>query len=146
MEIISKWFDQLSTLELYEILQLRSQVFVVEQNCVYQDIDGKDEQALHIIGTEDGRIIGYARCFPPKIYFEEAAIGRVIVRQDFRDRKLGHEVLKAAVNAVKEHYETDSIRLSAQLHLTRFYECHGFKSEGSDYLEDGIPHINMVRK
>lgn len=146
MEIITKGFDQLSVRELYKILQLRSEVFVVEQNCVYQDIDGKDEQALHIIGTEGDQLVGYARCFPPGIYFEEAAIGRVIVRQDYRDRKLGHEVLKAAMEAIMEYYEADEIRLSAQLHLTSFYQYHGFKPVGSDYLEDGIPHINMIRK
>lgn len=146
MEILVKSFDQLSIEELYEILQLRSEVFVVEQNCVYQDIDGKDNHAMHIIGIKDDKLVGYARCFPAGIYFKEAAMGRVIIREEYRSRKLGHEILKAALGAIKEYYDADAIRLSAQLHLTGFYENHGFKPVGTDYLEDGIPHINMIQK
>lgn len=146
MEIRAKSFDQLSIEELYEILQLRSEVFVVEQNCVYQDIDGKDDRALHIIGIQDEKLVGYARCFPAGIYFEQAAIGRIIIREDYRNRKLGHVILDAAIGAVKKYYNATNIRLSAQLHLMSFYEDHGFIPVGADYLEDGIPHISMIQK
>ena len=146
MEVVTKRFNQLALGELYQILQLRSEVFVVEQDCVYQDIDGKDEQALHVIGYIDNQIIGYARCFSPGFYFEEAAIGRVVIRQGFRDRNFGHKLFSAAVEAVANEFKVGNIRISAQLHLTKFYEKHQFQSVGSSYLEDGIPHINMLRR
>jgi ElaA protein len=145
MEVIIKAFGELSVNELYELLQLRSEVFVVEQDCVYQDLDGKDTKALHIIGKKDEKIVAYTRCFKPGVYFEEASIGRVDVNQKYRKYKLGHAIMKASIEAIKDHYHTKKIKLSAQTYLVKFYESHGFHAVGIGYLEDGIPHIAMVK-
>ncbi len=139
-------FETLSRKELYDILQLRSAVFVVEQTCIYQDIDGKDDKALHILGKSADKLVAYARCFPPTIYFKEAAIGRVIIHKEYRNKGLGHQLIKAAIAAIKTEYKTTKIRISAQQHLTKFYESHQFKVVGDGYLEDGIPHIQMIRE
>lgn len=146
LKIEVKKFSELELTELYDILQLRSEVFVVEQDCVYQDIDGKDAEALHIIGTRNSRIVAYTRCFKPGYYFEQASIGRVIVKQSERKYGFGHEIMKASVKAIEENYQTTNIKLSAQQYLTDFYESHGFQIVGEGYLEDGIPHIGMVKQ
>ncbi len=145
MNILIKTFDQLTINELHDLLQLRSEVFVVEQDCVYQDIDGKDRKALHIVGLKDDRIVAYTRCFQPGIYFEEAAIGRVVVDEAYRKFKYGHDIMKASIIAIKDHYKTETIKLSGQTHLKKFYESHDFKQIGEGYLEDGIPHIAMLK-
>jgi len=145
MEISIKKFNQLSLSELYHILQLRAEVFVVEQDCVYQDIDGKDEKALHIIGKYNGEMVAYTRCFDKGFYFEEASIGRVVVKQEQRKYGYGHQIMTASIKAIKDRFYTDHIKLSAQQYLIKFYESHGFKSEGEGYLEDGIPHIAMKK-
>ena len=145
MNISVKTFEELRLKELHDILQLRSEVFVVEQDCVYQDIDGKDEKALHVFGTKDGKIVAYTRCFPPGVYFEYAAIGRVVVPMDQRKYGYGHDIMTASIKAVENRYGSKEIKLSAQTHLSGFYEKHGFKKTGEGYLEDGIPHIAMVR-
>lgn len=145
MNISIKTFNELSLNELYQILQLRSEVFVVEQDCVYQDIDGKDDKALHIIGDINGEIVAYTRCFDKGFYFEEAAIGRVVVKQEQRKYAYGHQIMKASIKAIKDHFNTEKIKLSAQQYLIKFYESHGFTSIGEGYLEDGIPHIAMVK-
>lgn len=145
MQIKIATFEELSLHELYKILQLRAEVFVVEQDCVYQDIDGKDEKALHILGFEADELVAYTRIFPPGIYFSEAAIGRVVVREQHRKNSYGHEILEASIKAIKERFDTNRIKLSAQTYLIKFYESHGFEQTGKGYLEDGIPHIAMVR-
>lgn len=145
MQILFKTFNELNLEELYQILQLRSEVFVVEQDCVYQDVDGKDSDALHVMGIKEGKVIAYTRCFDKGFYFEEASIGRVVVKQSERKNELGHLILKASVEAIKEHFKTDNIKLSAQQYLTDFYESHGFMQIGEGYLEDGIPHIAMIK-
>lgn len=145
MEIKVKNIDELSTKELYDVLQLRSEVFVVEQDCVYQDIDGKDERALHIMGWEDGNLVAYARCFQAGDYFDEASIGRVLVRENYRKMGYGHAITKASIEAIKTNYKADKIKISAQVYLVIFYESHGFKTIGDRYMEDGIPHIAMLR-
>lgn len=146
MEIKVKAFEELNLHELYEVLQLRAEVFVVEQNCVYQDIDGKDEKALHVLGFENGTLVAYTRIFPPGIYFTEAAIGRVVVKSSSRKNKFGHDIMKASIEAIEERFDTSNIKLSAQTYLTKFYESHGFEQVGEGYLEDGIPHIAMIKK
>lgn len=139
-----KRFNELSLSELYSILQLRSAIFVVEQDCVYQDIDGKDEKALHVIGTFNGEVVAYCRLFQSGDYFQNAAsIGRVVVKQTYRDRKWGHDLISAAKKGIETHYGTDKITISAQLYLKRFYESHGFVQASEEYLEDNIPHIEM---
>lgn len=145
LQLETKTFQELTISELYQILQLRSEVFVVEQNCVYQDIDGKDEKALHILGKKEGKIVAYTRCFAPKIYFEEAAIGRVVVKETERKFGYGHQILKASIAEIQQRYQTTTIKLSAQQYLTHFYETHNFKQIGEGYLEDGIPHIAMLK-
>jgi len=144
MEIEVKTFEQLTIHELHDILQLRSEVFVVEQDCVYQDIDGKDKNALHVFGKKEGCIVAYTRCFPPGVYFKEAAIGRVVVPADERKYGYGHIIMEASLSAIEKEYGTKSIKLSAQTHLKKFYESHGFIQVGEGYLEDGIPHIAMI--
>lgn len=145
MQVIVKAFQDLDLEELYRVLQLRSEVFVVEQDCIYQDIDGKDQKAIHILGYQNGELVAYTRCFKPGYYFDEASIGRVIVKESFRKYGYGHEILKASINEIESRYNTKKIKLSAQQYLTRFYESHGFQQTGKGYLEDGIPHIAMVK-
>ncbi len=146
MEINVKTFDQLTNRELYEILKLRSEVFVVEQDCVYQDIDGKDDKALHVIGTKEGEIVAYTRCFKPGYYFKEASIGRVVVEKSQRKYKFGNDIMIASIEAIKNHYTTKLIKISAQCYLDKFYTNLGFNAIGKEYLEDGIPHIAMVKE
>lgn len=140
-----KRFNELSTVELYSLLQLRSLVFVVEQNCVYQDIDGKDEKALHLLGEFQGKIVAYARLFNKSDYFENASIGRVIVHPDYRDKKYGHDLMKNAIEGIEMHFGESKITISAQLYLKKFYETNGFVQTSEMYLEDDIPHIEMKR-
>lgn len=138
-------FKELSAEELYQILQLRSEVFVVEQNCVYQDIDGKDQKAIHVIGEYDNKIVAYTRIFKPGDYFENASIGRVVVDANYRDRKWGHDLIRESITGIARHFGESPITISAQLYLQKFYESHGFAVVGETYLEDGIPHIEMLR-
>ena len=146
MNVTIKKFNDLSPLELYEILQLRSEVFVVEQDCVYQDIDGNDQKALHIIGTVENKIIAYTRCFGPGDYFKEASIGRVVVKESQRKFKRGNQIMNKSIKAINDHYKTKIIKISAQCYLNKFYTNLQFKSIGEKYLEDGIPHVAMLRE
>lgn len=143
MKFITKSFTELSTAELYQILQLRSEVFVVEQNCVYQDIDFKDQKSLHVLGIKENKIIAYTRIFKPGDYFESASIGRVVVAVSERKYGYGHDLMKASIIAIKENFKVDKITISAQKYLKKFYESHQFSQIGEEYLEDGIPHIRM---
>ena len=145
MEVTFKTFSELTTKELYQILQLRSEVFVVEQNCVYQDIDGKDEKAIHIIGVVQNKIVAYTRCFKPGEYFKEASIGRVVVKKTERKLKRGNQIMIYSIKAIETLYQTKTIKISAQSHLKFFYNNFGFYSVGNEYLEDGIPHIEMIK-
>jgi ElaA protein len=146
MNVAIKKFKDLSPLELYEILQLRSEVFVVEQDCVYQDIDGNDQKALHIIGTIENKIIAYTRCFRPGDYFKEASIGRVVVKESQRKFKRGNQIMNNSIKAINDHYKTKIIKISAQCYLNKFYTNLQFKPIGEKYLEDGIPHVAMLRE
>tara|TARA_B110000967_G_scaffold209645_1_gene266811 strand:+ start:2841 stop:3284 length:444 start_codon:yes stop_codon:yes gene_type:complete len=145
LDITVKTFFQLSLEELYFILQLRSEVFVVEQDCVYQDVDSKDQIALHVIGKKEDTVIAYTRIFKPGDYFKEASIGRVVVSKNERHFKYGHQLMIASINAIEDAFETKEIKLSAQKYLEDFYTNLGFKTIGESYLEDGIPHIAMVK-
>lgn len=146
MTIEVKTFDELSKIELYDILRLRSEVFVLEQHCVYQDMDKKDLKALHIIGTEDAQIVAYARVMDSGDYFSKAAFGRVLVRENYRKMGYGHKITSASIAAIKEHFDADEIRISAQVYLITFYQSHGFETVGDRYMEEGIPHISMILK
>ncbi|TYP76919.1 GNAT family N-acetyltransferase [Aquimarina intermedia] len=140
-----KKFNELSIDELYEILRLRTEIFVVEQDCVYQDLDNKDQKALHVIGVKEGNIVAYTRLFDAGAYFDNASLGRVIVAADQRKFSYGHQLIEESLKAIKRFYATDTITISAQLYLKKFYEKHGFLQKGDTYLEDGIPHIKMIR-
>ena len=144
LEIKIKTFQELTTTELYSLLQLRSEVFVVEQDCVYQDIDYKDQKALHVIGFKNNKIVAYTRLFKPGDYFELASIGRVVVAKNERQHKYGYDLMEASINAIKKHYNTSEIKISAQCYLKRFYNNLDFSEIGEEYLEDGIPHIGML--
>ncbi|WP_412559580.1 GNAT family N-acetyltransferase [Winogradskyella sp. MIT101101] len=145
LEIKTKTFQELNTKELYDLLQLRSEVFVVEQDCVYQDIDGKDQKALHVLGYRDRKLVAYTRIFKPGDYFDEASIGRVVVKENARQCKYGYDIMTASIQAIKDYYDESKIRISAQIYLKRFYNNLNFKEVGEEYLEDGIPHINMIK-
>ena len=126
LDISVKTFDQLSLEELYFLLQLRSEVFVVEQDCVYQDVDGKDQNALHVIGKKENTIIAYTRIFKPGDYFKEASIGRVVVSEKSRHLKYGHLLMKASINAIEISFRTNKIKLSAQKYLEKFIRTDCF--------------------
>jgi len=140
-----KRFEALSTIELYKVLQLRSKVFIVEQNCAYQDVDGKDDIALHLIGEYDGKIVAYARIFKSGDYFETASIGRVVIAANYRDKKWGYDLMRAALEGIEKEFGETEITISAQLYLQRFYEKNGFVKTSEMYLEDDIPHIEMKK-
>lgn len=141
-----KSFENLSINELYDILRLRSEIFVVEQNCVYLDLDGKDKLALHLFGECEEKIVAYSRLFKPGISFENASIGRVVVDANYRDKKWGHELMKQAIAEILLHFGESKITIGAQLYLKKFYESHGFVQTSEMYLEDDIPHIEMKRE
>lgn len=143
MIIEIKTFSELTKEELYEILQLRNKVFVVEQNCIYQDIDAKDQKALHVLGYKKNKIIAYARVFKPNDYFTQASIGRVVVAKNERINYYGHQIVETSIQVILKYFNTSTIKISAQKHLEKFYQTHKFKAVGKEYLEDGIPHITM---
>ena len=138
-------FDDLRVNVLYEMLRLRSEVFVVEQQCVFQDIDGADRQAMHLMGVQHGELQAYARCFGPGVKFAEASIGRVLTRQSARGTGLGHALIEQAISAVSQVWGPQAIRIGAQMQLAGFYAKHGFADVGKTYMEDGIPHLEMLR-
>ena len=142
-----KKFNDLSLQEFHDIIQLRLDIFVVEQDCPYLDLDGKDEIAYHLFAvTDEGQTVAYTRLFGPGDYYEEAAIGRVVVHRDFRKEGLGFELMSRSVQQIESLFKTRNIRIGAQQYLKKFYESLGFLSTGHDYLEDGIPHTYMTLK
>ena len=138
-------FSALTTLELYELLRLRSEVFVLEQACAFQDLDGADTEAMHLLGERDGRLAAYARCFAAGVKFAEASIGRVVTHASARGGGIGHVLMKEAVDRLQARWGPQAIRIGAQARLQNFYEQHGFVQNGEPYMEDGIPHIEMLR-
>ena len=138
-------FAALSAFDLYAVLQLRSEVFVVEQDCVFQDLDGTDAQALHVLGSVGGALVAYARCFPAGVKFAEASLGRVATRASMRGTGAGHALVSQAIACVFAQWGTQAIRIGAQARLEDFYRQHGFEVAGPPYLEDGIAHIDMLR-
>lgn len=140
-----KKFLELSIQEVYNILRLRAAIFVVEQNCVYQDLDGKDENSIHVFASDSENIVAYARIVLPGISYQEISIGRVVVAEGYRYQKLGFNVMKKAMNIIELEMGKQPIRISAQSHLEKFYRSLDFKPTGKSYLEDGIPHIEMLR-
>ncbi|WP_191858449.1 GNAT family N-acetyltransferase [Hanstruepera ponticola] len=145
LKIITKEFQELNTKELYDLLQLRSEVFVVEQDCVYQDIDGKDMKAYHILGYKNDELVAYTRVFKTGDYFERASIGRVVVKKSERHHKYGYDIMKASISLIENVFNETEILISAQTYLGNFYNKLGFIEIGEEYLEDGIPHIKMIK-
>ncbi len=136
-------FDDLTPQELYDILALRKEVFIVEQTSMYQDPDGLDPQALHIRLTEGETLIGYARIFASGIKFDEASIGRIVIAPNYRGQRLGHQLVETGKHEIKTRFHTTAIRIEAQHHLKKFYESLGFAQDSDIYDWCGIPHIKM---
>lgn len=144
-----KTFKALDTDELYELLRLRVDVFVVEQNCPYPEIDGKDRhpEAFHLFGkNEDGKIVAYSRILPPGLSYKQVSMGRVVVEKNSRGQGISDVILKKALEQIKRIWPSDGIQIGAQAYLKDFYQSHGFEPSSRSYIEDGIPHIDMIRK
>ena len=142
----TKPFDALSLSELYALLRLRSEVFVVEQSCAFQDIDQQDQRALHLLGyTTQGELAAYARLFEAGISYEQASIGRVVVGAEFRRYGFGRELMRKAIAQLEAQFGAQPIKIGAQQYLEKFYESFGFQQIGEPYVEDGIPHLHMLR-
>ncbi|MEL6605524.1 MAG: GNAT family N-acetyltransferase [Cyanobacteria bacterium J06614_10] len=140
-----KAFPALSVDELYEILRLRQQIFILEQQCLYLDIDSLDADAWHLLAmNEAGELVGYLRGIAPEKKYAEPSIGRVLIRRDERGKGMGQQLMEKGIGYVRSQFSSQSIRLSAQLHLQAFYEGLGFLPVGESYLEDDIPHIEML--
>ena len=138
-------FSVLSTTEFHNILQLRISVFVVEQNCPYMELDGKDPDAFHLLATSDtGELIGTLRILKPGVSYPEVSTGRVASSPAHRQIKAGHAMMKAAMAFIRDTMENPNVRISAQSHLCNFYEKYGFQKTGKEYLEDDIPHTEML--
>ena len=143
MKTFIKNFQDLSNTEIYQILRLRSEFFVVEQQCIYQDIDNKDEKAVHIFLKEKNEIIAYSRVFKEKEYFENPSIGRVVVANKRRMYGVGKKIMNISINYIKQNIKAKNIEISAQKYLKKFYSNFGFVQQGDEYLEDNIPHLRM---
>lgn len=142
MELVVKKYNELTLDELYEIIQARISVFVIEQNCPYQDLDDKDKNAYHVILRDNNVIKGYLRVLDKGVTFEEESLGRVITTE--RGKGYSIIILKEGIKVAKEKYGAKKIRISAQLYAKGVYEKVGFKQVSGEYLEDGIPHIQMI--
>ena len=143
MKTFIKNFQDLSNTEIYQILRLRSEVFVVEQECIYQDIDNKDKKAVHIFLKEKNEIIAYSRVFKEKEYFENPSIGRVVVANKRRMYGVGKKIMNISIDYIKQNIKAKNIEISAQKYLKKFYSNFGFVQQGDEYLEDNIPHLRM---
>ncbi|MGO1060448.1 GNAT family N-acetyltransferase [Planococcus sp. FY231025] len=136
-------FEEFTVKKLYEILKLRVDVFIVEQNCPYPELDGLDEESIHMAYTEDGRILAYARLVPAGVKYSLPSIGRVIVHPDARGRGLAKELLTRSIDYIFSEWNPDGIQLQGQVYLQDFYESFGFIPVSEAYDEDGIPHVDM---
>lgn len=144
-----KWqclaFESLTPSQLYSVLQLRSAVFVVEQACIYQDLDGVDQDAMHLLGYLEKELVCYARLVPPGVKYDEPSIGRITSNPSVRRRGYGRAIVSRAVEICQDIWPAEGIRISAQQRLEIFYREFGFKTVSAPYLEDGLPHIEMIR-
>lgn len=139
-----KEFEELSNFELYQILQLRINVFMLEQECLYPECDNKDLKGKHLMGYLNNQLVAYARLLPPGVSYSDASIGRVVVHPQCRHLKLGNALMSKAIAQVREDFPNEDIRISAQAHLQGFYERVGFERVSEEYLEDNIPHVEML--
>jgi ElaA protein len=139
-----KSFDELSPAELYDIMKLRSEVFVVEQNCIFLDADDKDQMAFHLYGWDNKNLVAYVRLLPPHSAYVEMSIGRVVTSQHYRKARIGRELMQKGIEMCSRLFGKGPIKIGAQLYLKKFYESLGFEQTGEIYLEDGISHIHMI--
>ena len=146
MTFTFKHFSELSTEELYDILKLRCEIFVVEQDCVYNDLDGLDKSAIHQFLKKDNTIIAYSRLLKPGTRFPDYSIGRVVVKESERGTGLGIKMMEEAKKFILSEWGANKIKVSAQKYLKKFYEDLGFEIVTEEYLEDGIPHFGMLFK
>ncbi|MBU9722931.1 MULTISPECIES: GNAT family N-acetyltransferase [Bacillaceae] len=144
MTWVLKDFQELDTAELYTILAERVNVFIVEQECPYPEIDGKDDEAFHLFYKKDGQIAAYARLFRAGDYYEEASIGRILVKEDYRKQTLGRELVDKAISVLRDEFNETKIKIQAQNYLREFYSSFGFEPVTKVYLEDDIPHVDMI--
>lgn len=142
-EILS--FAELTTRQLYDILQLRAEIFCVEQNCAYQDVDGYDQDATHILAWENETLIAYARILPPASKYPQCSIGRVAVKASHRGKGLARELFQLALDEALRQYSGQPILAQSQCYLEKFYGGFGFAAVSAPYDEDGIPHVDMIR-
>ena len=142
MKTIVKHFNELSNIELYEILKVRCSVFVLEQTCLYPELDDKDQEAYHVFIEEDNEIKAYLRVLDKGVSFEEVSIGRVLTTQ--RNKGYGNIILEKGIQVAKEKFNAKAIRIEAQTEAKGYYEKFGFKQVSDEFLEDGIPHIEML--
>ncbi|MBM3160357.1 MAG: GNAT family N-acetyltransferase [Bacteroidetes bacterium] len=140
-----KHYQDLSIDEFHDLIQLRISVFVVEQNCPYQELDGLDKHCFHVLVKNDDKIIATSRILPPELVSSEPAIGRVVSDPAYRNMKLGHLLMKESISFIEQTFGKVTIILSAQEHLEGFYNSHGFEATSKRYLEDGIPHVKMIK-
>ncbi len=143
MDWICKTFDELSPHELYAILQLRNEVFIVEQHCPYQDMDNKDLYCHHLMCWNEKKLVAYTRLVPPEISYAESSIGRVVSSPSARRTGIGKILMSKSIELLKALYPGVCIKIGAQLYLKEFYESFSFKQSSETYIEDGIPHIEM---
>lgn len=141
-----KTFDEFTIPELYQVLKARVDVFVVEQNCPYPDLDDYDQKAVHIWAEENGKVLAYCRVFDKGIKYHETSIGRVLTTENARGKSLGKLLIQYAVETIENRFHTPEIRISAQDYLLKFYAGFGFEDTGKKYLEDNIPHTEMLKK
>lgn len=144
MKIAVKHYNDLAKDELYDLIALRTAVFVVEQNCPYQELDGLDKDAFHVVIESNQEIIATARILKPGVVYPEVAIGRVVSSGQHRNLKLGHTLMETCMHFIAHEMKQNAVRLSAQSHLKNYYVKYGFVPTGKDYLEDGIPHSEML--
>lgn len=145
MEWIVKTFEELTTTELYALLRLRSEVFVVEQTCAFQDMDDTDQLAVHVMGYIENELVAYTRLFGPGIKYEYASIGRVVTSQKVRGSGAGRQLMEYSIAIVEERFGKAPIKIGAQQYLQKFYTSLGFVQSSEMYMEDGIPHVEMIR-
>jgi ElaA protein len=138
-------FDELSARDVHDLLRLRQDVFVIEQDCIFHEIDGRDPDAVHVLGRRDGRLVACARIFAPGAHYEEASIGRIATDPGVRGTGLGHELFRVCLEISERMAPGAPIRLAAQAHLERFYGAYGFVGVGDRYMDDGIVHLDMLR-
>ena len=139
-------FNSISKVELYDVLSLRQRVFIIEQDCFYEDLDYSDQDANHLLLYRDNKLIGYSRVFSPGIKYDAASIGRIVTDLDYRGKGYGRSITQESIKFLKNNYPESDISISAQYRLVDFYENIGFEREGSVYLEDDIDHIKMTLK